>query len=47
MTGFASVAHEDDRATLAVTVRTLNHRYLDIQLRLPQSLGALESEVRA
>src|SRR5205814_9758812 len=46
MTGFASVAHEDDRATIAVTVRTLNHRYLDIQLPLPQSLRAPESEVR-
>jgi uncharacterized protein (TIGR00255 family) len=47
MTGFAAVTREDDRATIAVTVRALNHRHLDLQLRLPQSLGALESDVRA
>jgi uncharacterized protein (TIGR00255 family) len=47
MTGFASVTREDDRATMTVTVRTLNHRYLDLQLRLPQSLGPIESEVRS
>jgi uncharacterized protein (TIGR00255 family) len=47
MTGFATVTHEDDRATLAVTIRALNHRYLDLQLRLPQALAPIESDVRA
>ncbi len=47
MTGFASVTREDDRATIAVTIRALNHRYLDLQLRMPQSLAAIESDVRA
>jgi uncharacterized protein (TIGR00255 family) len=47
MTGFATVTREDDRATIGVTVRALNHRYLDLQLRVPQSLAAIESEVRA
>jgi uncharacterized protein (TIGR00255 family) len=47
MTGFASVIREDDRATVAVTIRALNHRYLDLQLRVPQSLAAIESDVRA
>jgi uncharacterized protein (TIGR00255 family) len=47
MTGFASLTHEDDRATIGVTVRAVNHRFLDIQLRMPQSLGDLESRVRA
>jgi uncharacterized protein (TIGR00255 family) len=47
MTGFASVTREDDRATVTVTIRALNHRYLDLQLRMPQSLAAMESEVRA
>jgi uncharacterized protein (TIGR00255 family) len=47
MTGFASLAREDDRATIAVTIRAVNHRHLDLQLRLPQSLAALESDVRA
>lgn len=47
MTGFASVTHEDDRASLSVTIRAVNHRYLDVQLRIPASLAAIESDVRA
>jgi uncharacterized protein (TIGR00255 family) len=47
MTGFASVTREDERATIAVTIRALNHRYLDLQLRVPQSLAAIEGDVRS
>jgi uncharacterized protein (TIGR00255 family) len=47
MTGFASLTHEDERATIGVTVRAVNHRFLDIQLRIPQSLGEAEPRVRA
>jgi uncharacterized protein (TIGR00255 family) len=47
MTGFASLTHEDGRASIAVTVRAVNHRFLDLQVRLPQSLGDLEPKVRA
>src|SRR2546426_2459943 len=47
MTGFAVATREDERATIAVTIRALNHRYLDLQLRVPQVLAALESDVRA
>ena len=37
MTGFASLTREDERATVGVTIRAVNHRYLDLQLRLPPS----------
>jgi uncharacterized protein (TIGR00255 family) len=47
MTGFAAVTREDEHATVAVTIRALNHRHLDLQLRIPQSLGTMEAEVRA
>jgi uncharacterized protein (TIGR00255 family) len=47
MTGFASLTHEDERATLGVTVRAVNHRFLDVQIRVPSSLGDLEPRVRA
>ena len=47
MTGFASVSHEDDCASIGVTVRTVNHRYLDIQLRVPQSLSQMETRLRS
>ena len=46
MTGFASLTHEDDRATIGITLRAVNHRFLDVQMRMPQSLADLESRVR-
>src|SRR5688572_1015863 len=47
MTGFASLTHEDERATIGITVRSVNHRFLDIQLRIPQSLAEAETRIRA
>jgi uncharacterized protein (TIGR00255 family) len=47
MTGFASLTHEDERATIAVTIRAVNHRFLDLQLRLPQAFGDVEPRVRS
>ena len=46
MTGFASATSESDAATITVTIRAVNHRHLDLQLRVPQSLAALEGDVR-
>lgn len=46
MTGFAAVTREDEQATVAVSIRALNHRHLDLQLRLPQSLAGIESDIR-
>ena len=46
MTGFAAGSRELDAAALGVTARTVNHRYLDIQLRLPPLLAAQEAELR-
>jgi uncharacterized protein (TIGR00255 family) len=47
MTGFASLTHEDERATIGLTIRAVNHRFLDVQLRVPASLGDLEPRIRA
>jgi uncharacterized protein (TIGR00255 family) len=47
MTGFAALTREDERATVAVTIRAVNHRHLDLQLRSPQALSAIEAELRA
>ena len=46
MTGFASGSRELDTATLGITARTVNHRYLDVQLRLPPLLAPIEVELR-
>lgn len=47
MTGFASLTREDERAMVGVTIRAVNHRYLDVQMRLPPGLMAAESRLRA
>lgn len=47
MTGFASLARDDDKAGVTVTIRAVNHRFLDLQIRLPPSLGELEARVRS
>jgi uncharacterized protein (TIGR00255 family) len=47
MTGFASVATEDAQAALGVSIKTLNHRYLDVQLKMPSLLGSIEAAIRA
>lgn len=46
MTGFASASREDAHTTIGLTVRTLNHRFLDLQLRVPQGLTELETAIR-
>jgi uncharacterized protein (TIGR00255 family) len=47
MTGFASLTRDDEAATIAVTVRSVNHKFLDLQLRIPPSLATAESRLRA
>ena len=47
MTGFASVSHEDESGVIGVTVRAVNHLYLDVQLRLPAAFNDRESALRA
>ena len=47
MTGFASLTREDEAASLSVTIRAVNHRFLDLQVRAPQGLAAIEARLRA
>jgi uncharacterized protein (TIGR00255 family) len=46
MTGFAALTRDDELATITVTVKAVNHRFLDLQLRIPASLGTLETRIR-
>lgn len=46
MTGYGEAAAQGKWVKLLVQLRTLNHRHLDIQLRLPREYLALEEEVR-
>jgi uncharacterized protein (TIGR00255 family) len=46
MTGFAAVAAELPGASLTVDLRSVNHRYLDLSIRLPDELRGQESALR-
>ncbi len=46
MTGFAAVAEELPGVALAVELRSVNHRYLDLTLRLPDEFRVLEPALR-
>ena len=39
MTGFAAVSREEDGDKVNVTVKSVNHRFLDMQIKAPQSLA--------
>jgi uncharacterized protein (TIGR00255 family) len=46
MTGFARRERQDPWGTLVCELRTVNHRYLEISLRLPDDLKALDNDIR-
>jgi uncharacterized protein (TIGR00255 family) len=46
MTGFARRERHGDWGALTCELRTVNHRYLEVSLRLPEDLRGLESDVR-
>ncbi|HVS25794.1 MAG TPA: YicC/YloC family endoribonuclease [Burkholderiales bacterium] len=46
MTGFAVATRELTRGALNLELRSVNHRYLDVQLRLPEELRLLEPALR-
>ena len=47
MTGFASLSRDDERGAIGVTIRAVNHRFLDLQLRLPPVIADVEPRLRA
>jgi uncharacterized protein (TIGR00255 family) len=46
MTGYATAAKEFPFGTLGIELRSVNHRYLDVQFRLPDDLRAVEPVLR-
>ena len=46
MTGFAAASAELPGASLVAELRSVNHRYLDLSLRLPDELRPLEPALR-
>src|SRR5271165_6652109 len=47
MTGYAQVkTHVSDELTVALSLKSVNHRFLDLHLRIPTDLEAVEMKVR-
>ncbi len=46
MTGYATTSAELDCCSLTLELRTVNHRYLDLQLRMPDELRGFEAMLR-
>ncbi len=46
MTGYATASAELDSGSVSLELRAVNHRYLDIQLRMPDELRGFEGVLR-
>lgn len=46
MTGYGRYELEDDGSRIAVEIKSVNHRYCDISVRLPKNLNPFENEIR-
>ena len=46
MTGYGRGQREQSGLSVAVEVRTVNHRFADVQLRMPRTLASLEPELK-
>ena len=46
MTGYGEASHQNKYAKITVQVRSLNHRHLDLQLRVPREYLGFEEEIR-
>src|SRR5262245_480088 len=47
MTGFAAVSREANGDRVSATIKSVNHRFLDVQLKVPQALASIESRLRS
>ena len=47
MTGFASVSREEAGQRVSVTVKSVNHRFLDEQVKMPSALASVEARLKA
>jgi uncharacterized protein (TIGR00255 family) len=46
MTGFAAASNESAQGSLGLELKTVNHRYLEFQTRIPEELRPLEPAMR-
>ena len=47
MTGFGRAEHSDGKRNITVEIRTVNHRYQDISVRMPRRYSFAEERVKS
>lgn len=47
MTGFGRAEASEGKRKFTVELKSVNHRYLDLNIKMPKQLNALESEIRS
>lgn len=46
MTGFGRGSHEDQHRSFTIEIKSVNHRYCDLNIKLPKNLISLEDRIR-
>ena len=46
MTGFGRGKYENEGRTYTVEIKSVNHKYSDINVRLPRFLNSVEDKIR-
>ena len=47
MTGFGRAERLDEEKKITVEMKSVNHRYLDINMRMPKKLSIFEASIRS
>ena len=46
MTGFGRSEYSDENRRVVIEMKSVNHRYCDISVKLPRSISRFEPEIR-
>ncbi|MFR2943810.1 MAG: YicC/YloC family endoribonuclease, partial [Lachnospiraceae bacterium] len=46
MTGYGKGTYKNENAEVSCEIRTVNHRYLDLSLKMPRQFFAYEAELK-
>ena len=47
MTGFGRCEIAEENRKITIEIKTVNHRYLDVNLRMPKKFGVFENNIRS
>ena len=47
MTGFGRAEYQDENKKITVEIKSVNHRYLDFNIKMPKKFSFYEASIRA